>query len=267
MDPILVTGGTGTLGRRVVARLKDGGNEVRVLTRQAGKQGAGVGFVTGDLSTGVGIDAAVEGVATIVHCAGSNKGDDTATRNLVHAIARTGDRPHMVYISVVGAERVPVHSGVDRTMFGYFDNKRKTELVVEGSGLPWTTLRASQFHDLMYFVLEKLTKLPVVPVPSDVSFQPVETDEVAAELVALALGPASGLVPDIAGPRVYSTSELVHGYLRATKLRRWTMPVRLPGGAARALRAGANLAPDRAVGHRTWEDYLADRLAQSAQVA
>ena len=82
-----------------------------------------------------------------MHCAGAAKGDDEATRNLVRAAARAGAQ-HLVYISVVGADRVPVVSGVDRTMFGYFASKLAAEQVVADSGLPWTTLRATQFHDL-----------------------------------------------------------------------------------------------------------------------
>jgi hypothetical protein len=60
------------------------------------------------------------------------------------------------------------------------------------------------------------------------------------------------------GPRVYGTADLIRGYLRARRKRRRIVPVRLPGQAARAFRAGANLAPDRAVGRRTWEEFLAD---------
>jgi uncharacterized protein YbjT (DUF2867 family) len=260
MDPILVTGGTGTLGRHVVRRLRLTGRDVRVLTRRTREDEDGVRFLTGDLLSDTGVDAAVDGVATIIHCAGGRKGDDVATRNLAQAAARAG-RPHLVFISVVGAECVPVRSRVDGTMFAYFEMKRKAEEVVSGSGLPWTTIRATQFHDLMLRVLEALAKLPVVPVPSGIAFQPVDTDEVAARLVELAQAEPSGLVPDIAGPRVYATAELVRGYLKATHRRRLLLPVRLPGGAARAIRAGANLAPERAVGTRTWEEFLADRLS------
>jgi uncharacterized protein YbjT (DUF2867 family) len=159
---------------------------------------------------------------------------------------------------------MPVSGWIDRMMFSYFDMKRKTEDVVAGAGLPWTTIRATQFHDLILLVMEKLVKLPVVPVPSGVEFQPVDTDEVAARLVELAVGEPSGLVPDIAGPRIYGTAGLVRGYLRATNQRRPLVPIRLPGTAARALRAGANLAPDRALGRRTWEDFLAERLHAGA---
>jgi uncharacterized protein YbjT (DUF2867 family) len=259
-SPILVTGGTGTLGRLVVRRLRDAGCNVRVLSRRSHKSGDGIEFMTGDLATGEGLEAAVKGVETIVHCAGSAKGDEDKTRNLVRAASRAG-APHLVYISVVGAERIPVVSGVDRAMFGYFASKRAAEKVVEDSRLPWTTLRATQFHDLILTVAQQLAKLPVIPVPAGFRFQPVDAGEVAARLVELSLGKPSGLVAEMGGPRVYGVAELIRGYLRAVKRRRLILPLRLPGKAAYAYRAGANLAPEQAVGHRTWEEFLAERVS------
>jgi uncharacterized protein YbjT (DUF2867 family) len=261
-SPILVTGGTGTLGRLVVRRLRDGGRDVRVLSRRSHESEDGIEYITGDLATGEGIEAAVGGVAAIVHCAGSAKGDADLTRNLVRAASSQTRPPHLVYISVVGADGIPMVSRVDRAMFGYFESKRETERVVADSGLPWTTLRATQFHDLILTVARLLSKSPVVPVPAGFRFQPVEADEVAARLVELTLGEPAGRVPDMGGPQVYGAAELLRGYLRATRRRRLIVPVWLPGKAARVFRAGANLAPEQAVGRRTWEEFLAERLSQ-----
>jgi len=256
-----VSGGTGTLGRHVVRRLRDAGCDVRALTRRSREAEDGIEYVAGDLAKGEGIEAAVDGVETIVHLAGSAKGDEDKARNLVRAASRAG-APHLVYISVVGAERIPVVSGVDRNMFGYFASKRAAEKVVAASGLPWTTLRATQFHDLMLMVARQLAKLPVVPIPAGFRVQPVEADEVAARLVELTLGEPAGRVPDMGGPRVYGAAELLRGYLRASKRRRRPIvPLWLPGKAARAFRDGANLAPERAVGQRTWEEFLAERVS------
>src|SRR5919107_851404 len=260
-SPILVTGGTGTLGRHVVRRLRDAGNNVRVLSRRSHEAEDGIQFMSGDLATGEGIEAAVDGIETIVHLAGSAKGDEDKARNLVRAASSQTRLPHLVYISVVGADRIPVVSRVDRAMFGYFESKRAAERVVADSGLPWTTLRATQFHDLTLTVAQQMAKLPVIPVPAGFRFQPVDTDEVAARLVELTLGDPAGLVPNIAGPRVYGMNELVRGSLRATRRRRLIVPVWLPGKAARGFRAGANLTPEGAVGCRTWEEFLAERLS------
>src|SRR6266498_3422904 len=260
---ILVTGGTGTLGRQVVPRLREAGCDVRVLSRHSHSSGDGVEYVTGDLLKDEGIQAAVDGAGIIVHCAGSNKGDDEATRNLVRAASLAGAQ-HLVYISVIGVDRIPVVSGIDRTMFGYFRSKLAAERVVADSGLPWTTLRAAQFHDLLLMVARQMARLPVIPLPAGFRFQPVDAGEVAARLVELALGTPAGLVPDMAGPRVYEMAELLRGYLRASHRQRPIIPVWLPGKAARAFPAGANLAPGRAVGGRAWEEFLADRVSSSS---
>jgi uncharacterized protein YbjT (DUF2867 family) len=260
---ILVTGGTGTLGQHLVPLLREAGHEVRVLSRRAHEAADGIEYVTGDLLEDEGIQAAVNGAGTIVHCAGGSKGDDEATRNLARAASRAGAQ-HLVYISVIGVDRIPLVSGIDRTMFGYFGSKLAAERVVADSGVPWTTLRAAQFHDLLLKVVRQMAKLPLIPVPAGFRFQPVDAPEVAARLVELALGTPAGLVPDMAGPRVYKADELLRGYLQARRTHRLIVPVRLPGNAARAFRAGANLAPDRAVGHRTWEDFLAERVLSDA---
>jgi uncharacterized protein YbjT (DUF2867 family) len=263
-DRVLVTGGTGTLGRLVVPRLREAGRTVRVLSRHRREPTEGIELVAGDLATGEGVDAAVTGAGVVVHCAGSPKGDEDKARHLVEAATRAGAR-HLVYISVVGADRVPVASAIDRAMFGYFGSKLAAERVVADSGLPWTTLRATQFHQSYLKVVRQLARLPVVPVAAGFRFQPVDAGEVAARLAELALGPPAGLMPDLAGPRVYPMADLVRGYLRASGRRRPILPLPLPGKAARAIRSGANLAPDRAVGHLTWEEFLADHLAGGPQ--
>ena len=260
-SPILVTGGTGTLGRLVVAQLRQAGHDVRVLSRHPHPSADGVEYVGADLATGAGVGPAVAGAEVIVHCAGSSQGDADKALNLVRAASHAGAR-HLVYISVVGADRVPMTSGIDRTLFGYFGAKFAAERIVADSGIPWTTLRATQFHDLVFMVARQMAKLPVIPVPSGMRFQPVETSEVAERLAGLALSAPSGLVPDIAGPRIATLSELLQSYLGRMRLRRVLVPLPIPGRAARAIRAGANLAPDRAVGRTTWEQFLDARLSR-----
>lgn len=257
--PILVTGGTGTLGRLVVSRLRKAGRDVRVLSRSAHESVDGVEYVVGDVSTGEALDRAVSGVDIVIHCAGSGKGDDDKARNLVQAASVAGVK-HLVFISVVGADRIPVVSGLDRTMFGYFDAKRKAEQIVADSGLPYTTLRATQFHDLNLLAVQQVAKMPVAPAPAGFKFQPIDADEVAERLVELALGEPAGLVADVGGPQVYSMTDLIRSYLKVVHRRRPIMQMRMPGQAARAFREGANLTPERAVGRKTWEEFLAERV-------
>lgn len=258
---ILVTGGTGRLGRLVVPRLREAGSQVRVLSRRPHKATDGIEYVTGDLAKGEGIEAAVAGAGIIVHCADSFRGGVDMTQNLVRAASRAGAQ-HLVNISVVGADRIPLASGIDRAMFGYFGSQLAIERLVTGSGLAWTMLRATQFYDALLIVGRAMAKLPVIPVPAGFRFQPVDTGEVAERLAELALGAPAGLAPDVAGPKVYDMAELIRGYLRARGQRRAMVPVRLPGKAAAAIRDGANLAPDQPVGRRTWEEFLAAQLSR-----
>jgi uncharacterized protein YbjT (DUF2867 family) len=256
----LVTGGTGTLGRLVVPRLQDAGCEVRVLSRRRRESSGEVEFVTGDLASGQGVQAAAQGAKIIVHCAGTMKGDQDKARRLVQAASWAGTQ-HLVYISVVGADRIPMTSGIDRAMFGYFGSKPAAERVVAASGLPWTTLRATQFHESMLLLVQRMAKLPVIAVPARWRFQPIDARKVADRLVELVLDTPAGLVPDMGGPRVYEMAELVRIYLHACGKHRLILPVWTPGKAARVFRSGANLAPDWAVRGRTWEEFLAARMS------
>ncbi|MYS94068.1 MULTISPECIES: SDR family oxidoreductase [Streptomyces] len=250
-SPILVTGGTGTLGRHVVPLLRASGHDVRILTRHPRPATDGVEYVTGDLLKGEGVETAVDGVETVLHLAGGPKGDDEATRTLVRAASPAGVR-HLVHISVVGADRVPL---------AWMRTKLESERAVAGSGIPWTILRAAQFHDLALTVVEKMTKLPVFPVPGGLRLQPVDSREVAARLADLTLGAPAGLVPDLTGPRVHDLAALARPYLRHSGRRRPMLPVRIPGKAGRAYRAGANLTLEGAeAGKRTWEEFLAEKL-------
>ncbi len=109
-----------------------------------------------------------------------------------------------------------------------------------------------------------MARLPVIPVPP-FRFQPVDARDVAARIGELSVASPAGLVPDIGGPRLYEMAGLLRAHLRAVGKRRLLVPGPAFGSAARAFRDGANLSPDRPVGQRTWEDFLASRIASPAE--
>lgn len=249
---VLVTGGTGRLGRLVVARLVAAGCAVRVLARHSRELGPQVSFFAADLRSGEGIEPAVAGVEVIVHCATSTKGDVEATGNLLAAAAASGS-PHVVYVSIVGIEAI--------ASWGYPKAKLATEQLVRDSGLPWTILRVTQFYDYIYDNSRKLSHSPVVPVPAGFRVRPVDPGEVAAQLADLALAPPAGRVADMAGPQESDWTQLLRSYLKATHRHRLVVSIRLPG--TRAVRAGVLLpGPGHSTGVRTWEDYLSATLRQ-----
>jgi uncharacterized protein YbjT (DUF2867 family) len=241
MATVLITGGTGTLGRRVAARLPD----ARILSRKPGG-------VVGDLVQGTGIDEALAGVDVVIHCASDQRtrhGDARGTRTLVEAAARRDHPPTIVYISIVGIDRIPL---------GYYRDKLASERVLEASGVPWTVLRTTQFHNLLYTLLTAV-KGPIVPSPTRTSLQPIEVDEVAERLVELASQPAQGRVSDMGGPQVLPFAEIARSYLRAVGKRKALLPLHIPGGIGAALRAGHNCVPEQAVGRVTFAEFLARR--------
>jgi uncharacterized protein YbjT (DUF2867 family) len=249
-ERVLVTGGTGVLGRELVGRLRDRA-EVRVLSRRPPQ---GPGFVRGDLETGEGLAAAVEGVDVIAHCASAAdywrpQRDVTQTRRLLDAVR--GARPHLVYVSIVGVDRIP---------FAFYRAKLDAERLVEDSGLPWTVLRATQFHDLMLMYLMRLSKGPVAVVARRSLFQPVDVGEVAERMAELVKGPAAGRVAELSGPRVESMADLMRSYLVAVRRRRPILELPLWGRLGAAFGVGGQLLTDGDRGTVTFADYLHARI-------
>lgn len=249
--PLLVTGGTGNIGSRVVPLLRAAGRDIRILSRHPRAAGPGVEHVEGDTVAGRGLAAALEDVDVVLHLAGGAKGDDIAARNLAHA-AREAGVEHLVLISVIGADRMPI---------GYFRAKAQAERVIAGSGVPWTVLRAAQLHDFVLPIARGMARMPLLPVPGGLRFEPVDGDEAAARLAELALGAPAGRVADLAGPDILDVAQLVAALTEVTGARqRRGLPIRLPGAIGRAYRAGENLAGAGAQrGTRTWREFLTER--------
>ncbi|MFK0254849.1 SDR family oxidoreductase [Streptomyces sp. NPDC090445] len=246
MSTILVTGGTGTLGTQVVARLRAAGHDVRALSRHSREYPV-------DLMDGRGLDAAMAGAEVVVHCASNPRGgDEVAAGHLIDAARRAGTVTNLVYISIVGVDVVPL---------GYYKVKHRVERMLLESGLGVTILRTTQFHDLVATVTETVAKVPVVPVPlpKGVRVQPVSVAEVAERMAELAVPAPAGRVPDMGGPEVYTLVELGRAYLEATGRKRRVFGLPLAGKAYAGFVRGGNLAPQHAVGKITFADYLAAR--------
>ena len=251
---ILVTVGTWVLGSRVVERLRSAGNEPRVMSR-SGKPGT----VRGDLLTGEGLDAAVRGVETVIHCASSplrktRQVDVDGTERLLEAAARSGVS-HVVFISIVGIDRVP--------SYPYYRVKLEAERVVEDSPVPHTILRATQFYDLVLTAIRALERLPVMPVPKGFLGQPVDAGEVAGRLVELAAADPAGRARDVGGPEVRTLEDAVRSYLAVAGSGRRIFPFPFPGKTARAFRDGALTCPEDAYGKIRWEEFLRERTGKT----
>jgi uncharacterized protein YbjT (DUF2867 family) len=244
---VAVPGGTGVLGRFVVAALAARGHEAVVFSRRTGV----------DLLTAQGLDEAMRGVQVVIDVSNQLAQRrakavglfERATGNLVAAAQREGVR-HLVAVSIVG---------IDRANIGYYHGKLAQERVTLDGRVPASVLRATQFHEFPVQILQRGGPFAVAP---KWLTQPVAAREVADALVELALGEPVGRAPDIAGPEQHMMSDLVRKVLRATRQRRILVPLRLPGKTGKALAGGA-LVPqtDGPRGKQTFDAWLAEYVA------
>lgn len=256
MATLLVTGATGGLGRTIVPLLLDHGHQVRVLSRQAHPAVPdGVKISYGDVRAGTGLAEATRGVETIIHCVSVYEEgfptDIVGTRNLLEAAQMNGS-PHIVFISI---------AGIDHSPFPYFQAKREAEQQIAQSGLPYTILRATQFHT---YILSLITswedpQAATITVPASSQFQPIDVSEVADALVALAEGQPVGRAPDVGGPEVLTLDEMAQTYIQVYKKQRTIHTHTTPGAYFDAFRSDEKLVPERAVGRITWKDFLRQR--------
>ncbi|GAA1608768.1 SDR family oxidoreductase [Actinoplanes couchii] len=240
---IAVAGGTGLTGRLVVQALEADGHTPVPLSRATGV----------DLTTGTGLDAALAGAGAVVDASNVTTMSkavavsyfDQAGRHLADAAQRAGVR-HLVSLSIVG---------VDRVKLGYYTGKLRQEEIVRAGAVPWTILRATQFHEFAGQTLDRVPG-PVAAVPSG-KIQPVAVREVAALLATLAAGEPHTAILELAGPRVESLPDMARRLMAAGRApRRPVLPVYFPGGMS-----GGGLLPtgDGPRGTQTFEDWLADR--------
>jgi uncharacterized protein YbjT (DUF2867 family) len=231
------------LGSVVVEHLLTKGEDVRVLSRGRRRRRSDVKHFIGDARSGDGLEQAFVDVDTIVMCA-------EHARQVVAAASRARVA-HLVYTSIVGIDRIP---------FSLYGRKLADERLIAASGVPWTVLRATQFHDLIAVILRMLAKPPVMALPSGFRFQPVDVRDVGARLADLATGEPASRAPDFGGPEVRTLTDLARSYLSLAGKRRPIMPIWLPGEAFRTYRGGGNLAPEHAAGVITFEQYLTEQF-------
>ena len=254
MSTVLVTGGTGTLGREVVARLLKGHHHVRILSHQAHPAlPAAVEVATGDLASGAGLREAAAGVEAIMHCASNFRDplmrtDVAGTRALLDA-AQAGGVPHLLYISIVG---------VDQTEYAYYRAKWEAEQLVEHSGCPWTVLRATQYHPFVQYLLQSCgaDTQPEVVVPGGIRMQPIDVGEVADRLVLLMEQGPSGQSTELGGPQILSLEAMAQIYVRLRGRQATIRSAEPTDEMYTMMRTGIILTPAHAEGKVTWEQYL-----------
>jgi uncharacterized protein YbjT (DUF2867 family) len=200
---IVVIGGTGLIGSKVVSNLRQDGHEVI-----AAAPDTGVNTITGE-----GLAEAVAGARVVIDVANSPSfADDavmaffkTSGRTLIAAEAEAGVRHH-VALSVVGADRLPDN--------GYLRAKVAQEELIKASGIPYTIVRSTQFFEFLDGIANASTRYGEVHV-SPAYVRPVASDDVAALVAKVATMPPMNGMIELAGPELFSFDDLVRRYLQA----------------------------------------------------
>jgi uncharacterized protein YbjT (DUF2867 family) len=245
---LLITGGTGTLGRHFVRQAAAAGHDVRVLTRRAE---AARDHVRGDLGSGDGLDVATTGVDTVVHLASNprqaNAVDVDGTLHLLAAATRAGVG-HFIYISIVGVDAIP---------YSYYLRKLEAERLVQSSGLPYSIVRATQFHSLIDRLLTSLARVPfVMPLPAGFQFQSVAEAEVAGRLLRCVQEGPLNRPTSFGGPQVMRLEAMAYAWRAVRKRLKPAVGVPVPGRVADGFRRGMNTAPGGERGRTRWSEWL-----------
>ncbi len=242
---IAVAGGTGAVGAHVVEVIRMRGHEPLVLSRSNG-----VDLVSGAGLDLAGVDAVIDVASTSTQSAQASESFfGVVTSNLLAAEVAAGVGHH-VALGIVGSIEAP---------FGYYAGKKVQEQLVKDGPVPWTILRATQFHEFAGQIYGSITVGPIILVPKMLS-QPVAAAEVAERLVELAEGGPAGHVPDLGGPRVERMLHMVRAWAKATGGRGPIVEIPVPGGFGRALRDGTILPKAGAAAARqTYAEWLAAR--------
>ncbi|MET0776722.1 MAG: SDR family oxidoreductase [Pseudomonas mandelii] len=209
---IVVIGGTGLIGSKLVKSLRERGHDVL-----AASPSTGINAVTRE-----GLAAAMDGTEVVVDVANAPSWEDkavleffeTSSRNLLAAEAAAGVRHH-VALSVVGSERLPDS--------GYFLAKIAQEDLIKASGVPYTIVRATQFFEFVSGIAQSATVGEQICL-SPALIQPMASDDVAAALVDVALAAPVNDTVEVAGPEAMPLDELIRRYLRATEDQRKVVP-------------------------------------------
>jgi uncharacterized protein YbjT (DUF2867 family) len=249
---VAVVGGTGGLGSLVVAELAARGDEVVALSRspRSAALPSGASHRRADLATGEGLGEGLDGVEVVVDASNALREAREVlvegSKRLLGAEAEAGARHH-VAVSIVGCDRVPMP---------YYRAKVAQEKAVESGGVPWSLLRATQFHSLLDWAFGRVARFRVLPTGA-ARIQPIDPAAAAARLADAAHAEPSGRLPDLAGPEVLTLTELAKTWRRARG--RHLLPVRIPmvGRVGRAVGDGALCDPAAAVESSSFAEWLA----------
>lgn len=252
MKKILITGASGTLGKELCRVMAANKTPFTAISRKRIDIGLPGIWMKADLNTGEGLEDLPGTFDTIIHLASNaadkhSKSDPELTDAILKFSGKSGVS-HFIYMSIVGIDKIP---------YQYYRQKLYSENLVFSGNLPFTILRATQFHQLLDYFLGILIKYPVALLPKKFKFQPIDPFRIAVKLFELYQQhePVNGII-NIGGPEVLNLSQMYKDWLIYKKRKAIVLNLPLPGKTAKAFIKGYNTCKEKDMQSITWKEFL-----------
>ncbi|MBK7872519.1 MAG: NAD(P)H-binding protein [Saprospiraceae bacterium] len=263
MKKALITGGTGVLGSALAKELQIQNLDFLAISRSRDKinhynsttEVSDLPWQCADLMTGEGLEQALIDVDTVFHLASIPKQTNEdhpelkLMENLLNA-ARKKDVQHLIYISILGVDRVPMP---------YYRAKLEAEKILQKSGIPYTILRATQFHEFLEAIINLCLKLPIGLVPKKFKVQPISLEAVVQALIKISENEPQHKILNIGGSEVLNFGEAAKLWLEYHHKSKPVINIPIMGKLMKSIANGGLLCQEVAPDSITWETYLQEK--------
>jgi len=250
---ILVTGATGLLGSALLNQLSNPLYKVKITSRSKPVSTGPFEWVYSDLSTGEGIEEAVQGIDVIIHAATSpvKNSKIVEVSGFEEFLSKIQHINHFIYPSIVGIDEIPLK---------YYKLKHEAEDLLKNSSIPYTIVRATQFHNFVdnLFLSKPLFNRYVVP--GNIKFQSIDVSEFANHLIGLVDKGPQGRTDDFGGPDILTLREMAELKIQMNNESNKVLSFSMPGQFYRSLKAGKNTNDKQRMGKITFKDYLKNKM-------
>ncbi|MDR6123615.1 uncharacterized protein YbjT (DUF2867 family) [Bacillus sp. SLBN-46] len=250
---ILITGSTGMLGTALINQLTNLNYDVKLTSRGKPETTGDFEWVYSDFLTADGLDEAVKDVEVVIHAATSPLKNSRLidVSGLEKFLTRLDHIKHFIYPSIVGIEDIP---------FKYYKLKCEAENLLKNSSIPYTIVRATQFHDFVDHLLLSKPLFKRYIIPGSIKFQSVDVGDFANHLIGLIEKGPQGRTDDFGGPEIMSLREMANLKINVNNEPNKIVSISLPGRLYKSLVNGKNTNKLRLIGKVTFKEYLSQKL-------
>ncbi|MGG3467402.1 NAD(P)H-binding protein [Neobacillus pocheonensis] len=247
-----MTGATGQLGKALLNKLKGSDNKVRITSRRKPEGIEDFKWIYSDLLSGEGIDEAVKDAEVIIHAATSpvKNSRSIEVSGFEMLLSKLHHIKHFIYPSIVGIEEIPLN---------YYKLKFEAEELLKNSSIPYSIVRATQFHGFVEHLLMSNPLLKRYVIPGSMKFQSVDVGEFANHLIDLIDSGPQGRADDFGGPEIMTLREMTELKIKINNETNKVLSMPLPGKLFKSFFDGKNTNFTQKSGRITFEEYLRNK--------